>query len=59
MKTYIKPSGAQLDVNADCYQLADDLGWLPLDEFNKAAKAATDKDDADKPRRGRPPKNQD
>jgi len=32
MKDFKKPSGAIVSVNADCEQIAKDLGWTPVEK---------------------------
>lgn len=54
MKTYIKPSGVEVSVNPNSYDLAESLGWKVKQE-TKAESAETD--EAPK-RRGRPPKSE-
>jgi hypothetical protein len=44
MHVFIKPSGVHVFVNDESYQAAIDLGWKLLEE----------KDEDDKPKRGRP-----
>ena len=45
MKTFVKPSGVEVDVNESSYAKALELGWVPKEELQAVVKQAGDERD--------------